>query len=121
MNIWFVVDNVLITPRLSDTILGGITRESIIQISHDLGLSVEERDISVLEILEASKKGILSEAFGTGTAVSILPISSITFKDNKIEFSNSEFISLKLKDRLLSIQNGIALDNYGWTDKLKID
>ena len=121
MNIWFVIDNVLVTPKLSDTILGGITRDSVILISKDLGLTVQERDITVDEILEASKKGILSEAFGTGTAVSVLPISSITFKEDKVTFSNLETITLKLKDRLLSIQKGIALDSFGWTDKLTIN
>ena len=121
MNIWFVIDNILVTPKLSDTILGGITRDSIILISKDLGLTVQERDITVDEILEASKKGILSEAFGTGTAVSVLPISSITFKEDKVTFSNLETITLKLKDRLLSIQKGIALDSFGWTDKLTIN
>lgn len=121
MNIWFVIDNVLVTPKLSDTILGGITRDSVILISKDLGLTVQERDITVDEILEASKKGILSEAFGTGTAVSVLPISSITFKEDKVTFSNLETITLKLKDRLLSIQKGIAFDSFGWTDKLTIN
>jgi branched-chain amino acid aminotransferase len=121
MNIWFVIDNVLVTPKLSDTILGGITRDSVILISKDLGLTVQERDITVDEILEASKKGILNEAFGTGTAVSVLPISSITFKEDKVTFSNLETITLKLKDRLLSIQKGIALDSFGWTDKLTIN
>jgi branched-chain amino acid aminotransferase len=121
MNIWFVIDNILVTPKLSDTILGGITRDSIILISKDLGLTVQERDITVDEVLEASKKGILSEAFGTGTAVSVLPISSITFKEDKVTFSNLETITLKLKDRLLSIQKGVALDSFGWTDKLTIN
>ena len=121
MNIWFVIDNILVTPKLSDTILGGITRDSIILISKDLGFTVQERDVTVDEILEASKKGILSEAFGTGTAVSVLPISSITFKEDKVTFSNLETITLKLKDRLLSIQKGIALDSFGWTDKLTIN
>jgi branched-chain amino acid aminotransferase len=121
MNIWFVIDNILVTPKLSDTILGGITRDSIILISKDLGFTVQERDVTVDEILEASKKGILSEAFGTGTAVSVLPISSITLKEDKITFSNLETITLKLKDRLLSIQKGIALDSFGWTDKLTIN
>ena len=63
----------------------------------------------------------MSEAFGTGTAVSVLPISSITFKEDKVTFSNLETITLKLKDRLLSIQKGIALDSFGWTDKLTIN
>ncbi len=121
MNIWFVIDNILVTPKLSDTILGGITRDSIIKIAIDLGLTVEERDISVDEILDSSNIGTLSEAFGTGTAVSVLPISSITFKKDKIEFNNLESIALKLKERLLSIQKGVDLNNYGWIDKLNIN
>ena len=121
MNIWFVIENTLVTPKLSDTILGGITRDSIIEISKSLGLIVQEREISVNEILSASKNGLLSEAFGTGTAVSVLPISSITFKDDKIEFSNQESISLRLKERLLSIQKGLCSDDYGWIDTLKIN
>ena len=118
MNIWFVIDNILGTPALSDSILGGITRDSIIKIAKDLGYQVQEREVSVNEILEAHKSGMLDESFGTGTAVSVLPISSITYKDIKINFQNSNLISSKLKDKLLSIQKGLLKDNYGWIDCL---
>ena len=120
MNIWIRINDTLITPNLSDTILGGFTRDSLITLAGDSGIKVEERKISVDELVEADSNGILKEVFGTGTAVTVAPINSITVGDKKIEIeSQINSYASKLKKNLQGIQNGSVKDIYGWTYKLK--
>ena len=90
MNMMFVIDNVLITPPLSTTILAGVTRDSVITLAKDSGIEVEERRILISEIVEAYKNGSLKEAFGTGTAVTVNPIHSITFEEEKMIILSKE-------------------------------
>ena len=106
MNIMFRIDDKIITPKLSESILGGITRDSIITIAKQKGIEVEERRISVSEIIEYYKNGRLKEAFGVGTAVTINPIDSITFKNTviNIEELNQDSYATVLKNELLGIQ-----------------
>ena len=117
MNIFFRINNTLITPSLTDSILKGVTRDSIIQIAKDMGIEVQERKILVSEIIEAYEEGRLIEAFGTGTAVTVAPINSITFKSKRMIFSenNQDIFSLKLKKKLQDIQTGKVNDKYNWT------
>ena len=120
MNIWIRINDTLITPNLSDTILGGFTRDSLITLANDNGIEVEERKISVDELVEAHSNGILKEVFGTGTAVTVAPINSITVGDKKIEIeSQVNSYASKLKKNLQGIQNGSVKDIYGWTSKVK--
>ena len=119
MNIWIRINDTLITPDLSDTILGGFTRDSLIILARDNGIKVEERKISVDELVEAHNNGILKEVFGTGTAVTVAPINSITVGDQKIEIeSQINSYASKLKKNLQGIQNGSIKDVYGWTSKV---
>lgn len=121
MNIWFRIGDKLITPELSDSILGGITRDSIVILAEDSGIKVEQRKVSVSEILDAYKSGELKEVFGTGTAVTVAPIDSITYRRNRMNiktFKNS-FTGL-LKQKLQAIQKGIIEDVYGWTAKVPL-
>ena len=119
MNIWIRINDTLLTPDLSDTILGGFTRESIITLARDNGIKVEERKISVDEVVEAHNNGILKEVFGTGTAVTVAPINSITVGDKKIEIeSQINSYASRLKKILQGIQNGSIEDIYGWTSKV---
>ena len=116
MNIWFRIGNKLITPSLSDSILGGITRDSIISLVESNGIEVQQRRILITEIVEAYNKGTLKEAFGTGTAVTVNPIKSITFREDKMELENQEdSFALKLKTELQGIQKGSIVDTYNWT------
>ena len=116
MNIWFRIGEKLITPSLSDSILGGITRDSIITLAESSGIVVEQRRILITEIVEAYNKGTLKEAFGTGTAVTVNPIKSITFREDKMELENQEdSFALKLKTELQGIQKGSIVDTYNWT------
>ncbi len=116
MNIWIRIDDKLITPNLSDTILGGITRDSILQIAVDMGIEVQERQISIKELKEAHKNGGLKEAFGTGTAVSVIFIGSITQGDFKMQLPKQEnSYAKKLKETIVGIQHGNIEDKHGWT------
>ena len=80
MNVMFVINDVLVTPALSDSILAGITRDSVLKIARLWGIKVEERKISAKELVEGLKKGSVKEAFGTGTAATIAPIASIGYE-----------------------------------------
>ena len=119
MNIWIRINDTLITPELSDSILGGFTRDSLITLARENGIKVEERKISIEEVLEAYNNRILKEVFGTGTAVTVAPINSITVGDKKIEIENqTDSYASRLKKILQGIQNGSIEDVYGWTSKV---
>ena len=119
MNIWFRIGDKLITPSLSDSILGGITRKSLIALSKDNGIDVEERKIKVSEILDANQRGLLKEAFGSGTAVTVNPINSITYNNIRMNLDEQQdSYSLKLKSLLQGIQKGRIYDKYNWTEKV---
>ncbi|CAN4122478.1 unnamed protein product [Withania somnifera] len=108
-NIFLVKGNVLSTPIAKGTILEGVTRKSIMDIALDLGYTVEERLIEADELINAD------EVFCTGTAVSVAPIGSITYKGHKIEYKiSSDLSSNKLYSRLLGIQRGVIKDERGW-------
>jgi len=116
MNIMFRIDDKLITPKLSESILGGITRDSIITLAKQKGIEVEERKISVSEIIEHYNNNRLKEAFGVGTAVTLNPIDTITYKDTviKIKELNSDSYASILKKELLGIQYGKIEDINNW-------
>lgn len=120
MNIMFRINDTLITPELGDSILGGITRDSIITLAKQMDIDVQERKVSVKEIIDSFKNNTLMEAFGVGTAVTINPIDSITYKDFKMTIKNSSDSSYasQLKNELLSIQYGKKQDVNQWTIKI---
>jgi branched-chain amino acid aminotransferase len=121
MNVFFVINNELITPHLSGTILAGITRDSVIRLAKDWGIPVHERRIPMEEIIEASKKGTLNEAFGTGTAAVISPIGAIQHKGKLITVNKGKVgkLSLKLFDAITGIQYGEKPDKFGWIYNIK--
>lgn len=116
MNMMFVIDNVIISSPIDGTILPGITRDSIIKLAMDKGYKVEERKLSIDEIVAASKDGKLNEAFGTGTAAVVSPVGKLNYKGNDIIINNGEIgpISSDLYDTLIGIQRGYINDKYGW-------
>lgn len=119
MNIWFRIGNKLVTPQLSDSILDGITRKSVIALANDMGIDVQEKKVSVDELFEAYNNNKLTEVFGSGTAVGISPIRSITFRGEKMSFTNNnDSISFKLKMELQSIQKGVNFDSHNWITKI---
>ena len=119
MNIWFRIGDKLVTPELSDSILSGITRDSIMIIAKDMGIEVEERRISVSDIVRAYDSGALREVFGTGTAVSVSQINSIVFRDNEMICPKiDDSVALRLRQRIQAIQKGKIRETYGWTTKV---
>ncbi len=117
MNVFFVLGDKVVTPDINhDTILEGVTRDSVITLLREKGITVEERPLSMDEIEEAYKKGQLKEAFGTGTAASIAPISKLTYKTDVLELppvEQWEFCNW-LKKELSDIRYCRKPDNHGW-------
>lgn len=119
MNVFFRINDTLITAPLSDRILDGVTRRSIIQLAEDNGIEVQVRPITVTEIKEASKNGSLKEIFGAGTAVVISPISAFEHAEELFELPTIEnSYADTLKDKMLNIQHNIAEDKHGWRYKV---
>ena len=116
MNVFFKIDGKVITPALNGSILPGITRDSILQMLHREGYAVEERRISIDEVVEAYRTGKLEEAFGTGTAAVISPIGEFLWNEEKLIVNNGEIgeLSQKLYNELTGIQNGTVEDIYSW-------
>lgn len=116
MNAMFVINNTLITPPLSDSILDGITRDSFIAIAKDAGINVEERPISIHEIQEAFEKETIQEAFGVGTAAVANPIKTIGIDNVKYNLpaNNQNTVMNLLKSRLENIRSGNLADPYNW-------
>ena len=115
MNIMFRINNTLITPALSESILAGITRDSILKIAKEKGIYVEERKIAISEIMKAHQNGTLQEAFGVGTAVTINSINSISYKKEKIEIEAiGNSYAHQLKVELQNIQQGVCPDTHNW-------
>lgn len=122
MNVFFIVDNTVLTPALNGTILDGVTRDSCIQILRSYGLTVNETKVDLEELLKASRAGKLQDAFGTGTAASVAPISHIGYKGHVMELPSIESreISNRLKKDLEGIKTGRIKDTYGWVTKLEV-
>jgi len=120
MNMFFMIDNEVITPPLTGCILGGITRNSIIRLVGDWGLNIKEKSLSIDEVIEAASSFRLKEAFGTGTAAVISPVGQITYKDKDYVIANGKMgeLSQKLYDEILTIQYAEKSDPYGWTEKI---
>ena len=115
MNIFFRIEDKLITAPTNDRILDGVTRKSVIQIAKDSGIEVEVRPIKIEEIVKASEKNLLNEMFGSGTAVVINPIKSFGYKGINYKLPELENpISMQLKNKIMSIQYNLAEDPYGW-------
>jgi branched-chain amino acid aminotransferase len=120
MNIFFVIDNEIVTAPLTGSVLRGITRDSVIRLSRDWGLKVSERKISIHEIIDAAKTGRLTEAFGAGTAAVISPVGQITYKGEDFTVAGSRMgeISQRLYNELIAIQYGHKEDPHGWRMKI---
>ena len=119
MNIFFVIDGVVITPALVGSILHGVTRRSAIEVLQKAGYKVEERRISVDEVVKAHKEGKLNEVFGTGTAAVISPVGVLHYKGEDLVVNNNEMgeVSRYAYDTITGIQNGKIKDEFGWIVK----
>jgi len=119
MNIFVKINNTLITTPVSDRILDGITRKSILEIGNHLGIDVEVRPISVDELIYSSNNGSLQEMFGCGTAVVINPIKSFGYQNKKYQLPTiKDPISTYLKEKIISIQYNTSEDLFKWRYKV---
>lgn len=120
MNLMFVIGNTLVTPQLSDTILAGITRDSVLQLARDWGMKVEERKIAVAEIVDAFNNGTIREAFGTGTAATIAHISHIGADgvEYQLPALTADSFSTRVGKTMDDIRRGRVEDKHSWVLKV---
>ncbi len=90
MNIFFVLDDVVVTPPLGETVLAGITRDSVIKMARARGWAIEERPVEIDEVLAGCRSARLTEAFGSGTAVGISPISTLVFRGEEYDVGDRQ-------------------------------
>lgn len=117
MNVMFKIDGEIVTPKLTGSILPGITRKSCIEVLKDAGYTVNERLLSVDELIDALESGKLEEAWGCGTAAVVSPIGQLYYNDKTYTINNNEIgeVTQKLYDKLTGIQWGKIEDTYKWT------
>ena len=120
MNIMFKIGGKLITPALNGSILGGITRDSILKMARHMGLEVEERKIAIDEVFDAAANGSLEEAFGTGTAAVVSPVGELCKDGQVITINGGKIgpVAQAMYDQLTGIQYGRLEDPFGWIVKL---
>ena len=116
MNVMFVINDKLVTPPVSDSILDGVTRNSLLTLANGLGYATEERPVSITELEAAFREKTITEAFGAGTAAVVAPIETIHISG--VHFYLPEYgpgsLLNKLKQKLVSIRTGLEEDAYGW-------
>ena len=119
MNVMFIVGNKVLTPDLKEgTILDGVTRNSALVVLKDMGFEIEERPVSIDELIDAYKVGQLREAFGTGTAATIATIKELRYEDFVMQFDTSTWKTAPaLKKVLDDIRYGRREDTWGWMVK----
>lgn len=116
MNVMFVLNGKLVTPKLLSSLLDGVTRDSILTMSESMGIQKEERRVSVAELEEGFKNGTLTEAFGVGTAAVVSPIASISIHGRNYELPpvGPDSFQLRAKKKLNHIRMGYEADVHGW-------
>ncbi len=122
MNIMFVIDGTVVTPELNGSILPGITRSSALELLRDKGYKVEERKISIEELIQAAEDGKLDEAFGTGTAAVISPVGEIFYEGKNYIINDGKIgpIAQEIYDTITDTQYGRIEDKYNWIRKINI-
>lgn len=115
-NIFFKIGDDLITPPLGGSILGGITRDSVIELAKSWGINVVEKQITIDDVTKAIEDGTLLEAFGSGTAAVISPIGELCYQEQKYMVADGKTgeLSQRLFDELQAIQNGTQVDPFKW-------
>lgn len=120
MNIFFAFKDELVTPPLHGTILPGVTRDSVLHLCRHWGLQVNERMVSIDEVLERARDGTLVEAFGTGTAAVISPVGSFSYREEAVTVKGGKTgeLSQRLYDYLTKLQRGELDDPFGWVERI---
>ena len=121
MNIFFKIDGKLVTPAINGSILPGVTRDSVINLVKAWDIEVEERKISVDELLDAQHSGKLEEVFGTGTAAVISPVGKLRYMDEVMTIKDGSIgtLSQQIYDTITGIQWGKLDDPFGWRVEVK--
>jgi branched-chain amino acid aminotransferase len=121
MNIAFVIDGTLVTPSLTGSILEGVTRDTVLQLAKDWNMPVDERLISIDEVIAAAGAGRLSEVFGMGTAAVISPVSHLVYKGEAIQIGDGKVgpLAQRLFDEISDIQRGLKPDPHGWVVEIE--
>ncbi len=116
MNIFFKIGGKVLTPMLNGSILPGVTRDSVLRLCREWGYDVEERRISVDELVAAAKDGTLEEVWGTGTAAVVSPVGKLRYQDDVMQIGGGEIgeLTQKLYDEITGIQWGKRPDPFGW-------
>ncbi|HIX84057.1 MAG TPA: aminotransferase class IV, partial [Candidatus Megamonas gallistercoris] len=120
MNILFKIDGKIVTPALDGTILSGITRRTVLAVAKDWGMDVEERAISIDELVEDYKNGKLEEVFGSGTAAVISPVGVLGYKGEEMVIGDGKVgpFAQKMFDYITGLQSGLEKDVHGFIDKV---
>ena len=121
MNIFFVIDGKIVTPEAGGTILKGITRDTVIRVLKSKGYEVEQRPITIDEVVEAHKNGTLQECFGTGTAAVVAHVRLISYKGEDMELPAMETrkIGQMIKNTIDGLRDGTVEDTEGWIVPVK--
>jgi branched-chain amino acid aminotransferase len=120
MNIFFVIDGELITPKLNGSILPGITRDSVLSLAKSWGIKATERRIGIDEVLSAHESGKLQEIFGSGTAAVISPVGTLKYGEKVITLGDGGVgpLAEKMFNTLTDMQYGITQDTMGWIEPI---
>ncbi|WP_316817012.1 branched-chain amino acid aminotransferase [Pedobacter nyackensis] len=115
-NLIFVINGKLVTPSVRSTVLDGVTRDTIIQLAKKAGIEVEERRISVQEIIEGIENGSLTDAFAAGTAATVTPIGVIGYQGKTYTLTDpaTRTISAGIAKTLNDIRYGLIPDEFEW-------
>jgi branched-chain amino acid aminotransferase len=115
-NIFFMIDDELVTPPLEGSILPGLTRDSVIKIAESWGVKVAERKVTIDEVLAGIESGSLTEAFGTGTAAVVSPVGELFYRGKSYVIGGGESgeLSVRLFNDLQAIQRGEKDDPFRW-------
>lgn len=116
-NIFFVMDGALVTPALTDSILRGVTRDTVITLAKEFGIPVQERTLSINEVMEAGGNGRLTEVFASGTAAVISPVGLIHHNGATVELDQTSMgpVAQRFYDTITGIHHGTIADTHGWT------
>ncbi len=122
MNIHFLIGDTLVTPKLTGSVLAGVTRRSVTALADEWGYKVEERKISIDEVFEASENGSLKEVFGSGTAAVISPVGTIEHNGKTIQIGSGKIgdFAQRLFDEITGIQYGKVEDRHGWVHSVEV-
>ncbi len=122
MNIFFRFGDAVVTSPLTGSILPGITRDSVIQVLKKWGVNVQERRVSIDQVVKGLETGAVTEVFGTGTAAIISPVKAIHYhgKDYQVGDGTTGPLSKELYDYLLALQYGQTEDPFGWVERIDI-